>query len=151
MTIAFYEHLIFSYVQKAKTAFYEKGMLFEAKMIDGSEPVASEFAAIWLIQRFPVIVATASSCSRRPAPSNTSKRAVPRTLDTGAPDLHNSTAWSIWAGVTAPIFMSVFGFRRGRKIVRCGRAPAHSAAVIVRAWYQIPRDYSRFGLMTGRW
>ena len=31
-------------------------MLFEAKMIDGSEPVASEFAALWPIQRFPVIV-----------------------------------------------------------------------------------------------
>ena len=26
MTIAFYEHPFFSYVQKAKTAFYEKGM-----------------------------------------------------------------------------------------------------------------------------
>jgi glutathione S-transferase len=25
-------------------------------MIDGSEPVASEFAALWPIQRFPVIV-----------------------------------------------------------------------------------------------
>jgi glutathione S-transferase len=45
-----------SYVQKAKTALYEKGILFESKMIDGSEPVASEFAALWPIQRFPVIV-----------------------------------------------------------------------------------------------
>ena len=43
MTIAFYEHPFSSYVQKA----YEKGILFESKMIDGSEPVASEFAALW--------------------------------------------------------------------------------------------------------
>ena len=43
MTIAFYEHPFSSYVQKAKTAFYEKGIPFDAKMIDGSEPVASEF------------------------------------------------------------------------------------------------------------
>ena len=38
MTIAFYEHPFSSYVQKA----YEKGILFESKMIDGSEPVTSE-------------------------------------------------------------------------------------------------------------
>ena len=44
MTIAFYEHPLSSYVQKAKTALYEKGVAFESKMIDGSEPVASEFA-----------------------------------------------------------------------------------------------------------
>jgi len=55
MTIAFYEHPFSSYVQKAKTAFYEKSIPFETKMIDGSEPVASEFAALWPIQRFPVI------------------------------------------------------------------------------------------------
>jgi glutathione S-transferase len=56
VTIAFYEHPFSSYVQKAKTAFYEKGIAFETKMIDGSEPVASELAALWPIQRFPVIV-----------------------------------------------------------------------------------------------
>jgi Glutathione S-transferase, N-terminal domain len=43
-------------VQKAKTALYEKGIPFEPKMIDGSEPVASEFAALSPTQRFPVIV-----------------------------------------------------------------------------------------------
>jgi glutathione S-transferase len=37
MTIAFYEHPFSSYVQKAKTALYEKGIPFESKMIDGSE------------------------------------------------------------------------------------------------------------------
>jgi glutathione S-transferase len=56
MTIAFYEHPFSSYVQKAKTALYKKGIPFESKMIDCSEPVASEFAALWPIQRFPVIV-----------------------------------------------------------------------------------------------
>jgi glutathione S-transferase len=57
MTIAFYEHPLSSYVQKAKTALYEKGIAFEAKMIDGSEPVTSEWAALWPIRRFPVMVA----------------------------------------------------------------------------------------------
>jgi glutathione S-transferase len=57
MTIAFYEHPLSSYVQKAKTAFYEKGIAFESKMIDGSEPVATEWATLWPLRRFPVIVA----------------------------------------------------------------------------------------------
>ena len=56
MTIVLYEHPLSSYVQKAKTAFYEKDVPFETKMIDGSEPVASEFAELWPIRRFPVIV-----------------------------------------------------------------------------------------------
>jgi glutathione S-transferase len=43
-------------VQKAKTAFYEKGIPLEERMLDGSEPVASDFAALWPIGRFPVIV-----------------------------------------------------------------------------------------------
>ena len=57
MTIAFYEHPLSSYVQKAKTAFYEKGIAFDSKMIDGSDPVASEWATLWPLRRFPVIVA----------------------------------------------------------------------------------------------
>jgi glutathione S-transferase len=56
MTITFYEHPLSSYVQKAKTAFYEKDIAFETKMLDGSEPVAGEFAALWPIRRFPVLV-----------------------------------------------------------------------------------------------
>jgi len=56
MTISFYEHPFSSYVQKAKTALYEKCISFESKLIDGSEPVASEFAALWPIQRFPVLI-----------------------------------------------------------------------------------------------
>lgn len=50
-----YLHPLSSYVQKAKTGFYEKGVAFEARMLDGSEPVASEFAALWPIKRFPVV------------------------------------------------------------------------------------------------
>jgi glutathione S-transferase len=55
MTLAMYLHPLSSYVQKAKTAFYEKAVPFEAKMLDGSEPVASEFSALWPIGRFPVV------------------------------------------------------------------------------------------------
>lgn len=51
-----YQHPLSSYVQKAKTAFYEKGVPFETKMLDGAQPVAGEFAALWPIGRFPVIV-----------------------------------------------------------------------------------------------
>jgi glutathione S-transferase len=43
MTIAFYEQPFTSYVRKTKTAFYEKGILFETKMIDRSEPSDQEF------------------------------------------------------------------------------------------------------------
>ena len=56
MTLTIYQHPFSSYVQKAKTAFYEKGVPFEEKMLDGSDPVASEFAALWPIGRFPVLV-----------------------------------------------------------------------------------------------
>ena len=55
MTLSLYLHPLSSYVQKAKTAFYEKDVPFEAKMLDGSDPVASEFAALWPIGRFPVL------------------------------------------------------------------------------------------------
>jgi glutathione S-transferase len=50
-------------VQKAKTAFCEKGIPFEAKMTDGSEPVASEFAALWPIQRLQVNVVRRGAAS----------------------------------------------------------------------------------------
>src|SRR3954451_2546723 len=56
MALTMYLHPLSSYAQKAKTAFYEKGIAFEARMLDGSEPVASEFAALWPIERFPVVV-----------------------------------------------------------------------------------------------
>jgi len=56
MTLALYLHPLSSYVQKAKTGFYEKEIPFETRMLDGSDPVASEFAALWPIGRFPILV-----------------------------------------------------------------------------------------------
>ena len=50
-----YLHPLSSYSQKAKTAFYEKDLAFEVKLLDGSEPIASEFQAKWPIKRFPVL------------------------------------------------------------------------------------------------
>lgn len=47
MTLTVYLHPFSSYCQKAKTALYEKGVPFETKLLDGSEPVAGEFAALW--------------------------------------------------------------------------------------------------------
>lgn len=51
-----YLHPLSSYCQKALTAFYEKGIAFEPQMLDGSEPTASEFAALWPIGKFPFLV-----------------------------------------------------------------------------------------------
>jgi len=55
MTIQLFSHPFSSYCQKAKTALYEKGIAFEEKMLDGSEPVAGEFAGLWPIGRFPIL------------------------------------------------------------------------------------------------
>lgn len=55
MTLSLYLHPLSSYVQKAKTAFYEKGIPFEPRMLDGSEPIASEFAKLWPIGRMPAL------------------------------------------------------------------------------------------------
>jgi glutathione S-transferase len=56
MALKLYLHHLSSYCQKAKTAFYEKKIDFETKMLDGSEPVASEFASLWPIGKFPALV-----------------------------------------------------------------------------------------------
>ncbi len=56
MTYALYYHPLSSYSQKAETAFYEKGIAFEPKILDGSEPVKSAFAALWPIGKFPVLI-----------------------------------------------------------------------------------------------
>jgi glutathione S-transferase len=56
MTIKFYAHPFSSYCQKAIIAFYENDVPFEFVMLDGSEPVASEFATLWPIKRFPLLV-----------------------------------------------------------------------------------------------
>ncbi len=55
MTLTLYQHPLSSYCQKVKTAFYEKGIDFETKILDGSEPVSSEFTKLWPIGRFPVL------------------------------------------------------------------------------------------------
>ena len=51
-----YLHPLSSYCQKALTAFYEKEIPFEPKFLDGSAPVAGEFAALWPIGKFPFLV-----------------------------------------------------------------------------------------------
>ncbi|MDB5707030.1 MAG: Maleylacetoacetate isomerase / Glutathione S-transferase [Sphingomonas bacterium] len=56
MTIKLYAHPFSSYCQKAIIAFYENDVPFDFVMLDGSEPVASEFAALWPIKRFPLLV-----------------------------------------------------------------------------------------------
>ena len=48
-------HPFSSYCQKALTALYENDTPFELMMLDGSEPVASEFAKLWPIRRFPLL------------------------------------------------------------------------------------------------
>jgi len=55
MSLVMYLHPLSSYSQKAKTAFYEKKLAFETRLLDGSEPVAGEFAKLWPIKRFPVL------------------------------------------------------------------------------------------------
>ena len=56
MSLTLYYHPFSSYSQKAETAFYEKGVGFTAKVLDGNGPVQSEFAALWPIGRFPILV-----------------------------------------------------------------------------------------------
>jgi glutathione S-transferase len=51
-----YSHPLSSYCQKALTAFYENDVPFEIKLLDGSDPVSSEFTASWPIGRFPLLV-----------------------------------------------------------------------------------------------
>ena len=56
MTLTLYSHPLALYCQKALTAFCEKGVAFEKLLLDGSEPVTSEFATLWPIKRFPVLL-----------------------------------------------------------------------------------------------
>lgn len=55
MTMQLYLHPLSSYCQKVTTAFYENDTPFETMMLDRSEPVASAFAALWPIGRFPIL------------------------------------------------------------------------------------------------
>ncbi|WCM25228.1 glutathione S-transferase family protein [Sphingomonas sp. QA11] len=56
MTLKLYAHPLSSYCHKALVAFYENEIPFEYKALDQSEPVASEFARLWPVKRFPLLV-----------------------------------------------------------------------------------------------
>jgi glutathione S-transferase len=57
MTIRFYGHPFSSYCMKALIAFYENDIPFEWRVLSPEHPEnGAEMAAMWPIQRFPVIV-----------------------------------------------------------------------------------------------
>lgn len=57
MPLKLYAHPFSSYCQKVLTALYENGTPFESRLLSHTEPkVMAEFAALWPIKRFPVLV-----------------------------------------------------------------------------------------------
>lgn len=57
MTLKLYAHPFSSYSQKALVALYENETPFEWRLLSGEHPqVLMEFAALWPLQRFPVLV-----------------------------------------------------------------------------------------------
>jgi glutathione S-transferase len=57
MSLKLYAHPFSSYSQKALIALYENGTPFEWRMLSGENPgILQEFAAMWPIGRFPVLV-----------------------------------------------------------------------------------------------
>jgi glutathione S-transferase len=56
MTLTLYAHPLSSYCHKALVALYENDIPFDYKLLDGSDPVASEFAALWPMKRFPLLM-----------------------------------------------------------------------------------------------
>lgn len=50
-----YAHPLSSYCQKALAALYENDLAFDFAMLDGSDPVDSEFRALWPIAKFPIL------------------------------------------------------------------------------------------------
>ncbi|URW75178.1 glutathione S-transferase family protein [Sphingomonas donggukensis] len=54
-TLKLYAHPLSSYCQKVLTALYENATPCEYCVLDGTEPVASRFAALWPIGKFPVL------------------------------------------------------------------------------------------------
>ena len=57
MTLKLYAHPFSSYCQKVLTALYENGTPFELRLLAYDDPqVMAEFAALWPIKRFPVLV-----------------------------------------------------------------------------------------------
>ena len=57
MTLKLYAHPFSSYCQKALIALYVNGTPFELRLLSNENPdVLQEFAALWPIRRFPVLV-----------------------------------------------------------------------------------------------
>ncbi|HEX3380537.1 MAG TPA: glutathione S-transferase family protein [Paraburkholderia sp.] len=57
MSLQLYAHPFSSYCQKALTALYENGTPFETRVLAYDDPqIMAEFAALWPIKRFPVLV-----------------------------------------------------------------------------------------------
>jgi glutathione S-transferase len=57
MNLKLYAHPFSSYCQKVLIALYENDIPFEWRMLSSEQPeVYAEFAAMWPIQRFPVLV-----------------------------------------------------------------------------------------------
>ncbi|NML30959.1 glutathione S-transferase family protein [Paraburkholderia antibiotica] len=57
MPLQLYAHPFSSYCQKALTALYENGTPFEMRKLAYDDPqIMAEFAALWPIKRFPVLV-----------------------------------------------------------------------------------------------
>ena len=56
MTLTLYYHPFSSYCQKAVTALYEKGLAWDGRLLDGSQPVAGAFASLWPVGKMPVLV-----------------------------------------------------------------------------------------------
>ncbi|MEO7026217.1 MAG: glutathione S-transferase family protein [Caulobacteraceae bacterium] len=55
MPLKLYAHPFSSYCQKALIALYENATRFQLMLLDGGEPVATEFARLWPIKRFPLL------------------------------------------------------------------------------------------------
>ena len=56
MALQLYYHPFSSYCQKALIAFYENGIVFEPRVLDGPDnPAMQELAALWPMKRFPLL------------------------------------------------------------------------------------------------
>jgi len=56
MTLTLYAHPFSSYCQKVLTALYENATPFELRLLAPDQPASREFAALWPLQRMPVLV-----------------------------------------------------------------------------------------------
>ncbi|MES2097641.1 MAG: glutathione S-transferase family protein [Pseudomonadota bacterium] len=55
MTLKLYAHPLSSYCHKVLMALYENATPFEFALLDGGEPVTSDFARLWPIGKFPAL------------------------------------------------------------------------------------------------